>query len=82
MDKPQGEVRDGKETMENILASLMLSELAKLEILEVKFSSVEMLDYEFDESPFPPWTGIKSIWTPLEAECTARNIDCHIQHPE
>jgi hypothetical protein len=86
MDMQQADasaVRDGEVTMKNILASLELPELAKLEQLDISFCGEETV-----QKYYPPrytqstWIGTKDAWIPLDLACAARNITCFIRHPE
>jgi len=86
MDMPQVDasaVRNGEVTMKNILASLELPELAKLEQLHISFSGVETIKmYCPPRYTLSTWIGTKDAWVPLASACAARNIGCFIRHPE
>jgi hypothetical protein len=76
--------RDGVETMNDILASVELRELANLEHLVVNFSSLETSDKQYPLllSKLGPWAGTKQAWNPLETTCALRHIPCTIRYPE
>lgn len=74
------ESEDGWETMSDVLNTLALPELARLNKLGIKFAMFPHF-YEGRDSFDNEWYGTEATWAPVQEACAARNIECIIEHP-